>query len=687
MSKNVQKTFYWYGRTNSGQIVPDGLYKVHLMYNLSKPEYNSYYEVTVKSSVPKENVSIIYNGNNHTGGYPPSVDSVEKGSPYQVKGSNGLVRNSCVFEGWSENASSSTPMYREGMYINPARNMVLYAVWRYVYVPPVEKVTIEYVAPDITSGIVPKKYEDDKGKSMKIAGQGSMVKTGYIFKGWVGLLNNQRVFFQPGADHTLSTNLTLNAVWEALAPKEFKVTYHGNGNTTGKAPDAHSFTVGKSFKLMSRGTLQKQGASFLGWGQKHDQLVSSFSESADVTFNENHDINLYAIWSIGGSTNPTDKKISAWFSQKVPKGHTIAGVPSDRVNWDDTHLNAFKVDYNYNTGVKVPKTDKYIIETVIGSPFIDRSKANWSERGFFYNTGCTVSTFAIMLKNADAETRDPQIDSRKSTSLESHLAVDPFVLTCANMATQLGEWPVFSKDKNFDYINDNGGTYGSPVFFYPNSLNFFRQRGTNKGFSISSTKFTTSQSAAYIWEEIKSNLDNALNVGGLHLRWTGNGYTHSIVFTDYDADSIPETPKPNLPPINGSDVGPITGPIDSGDPDPGYSLPDPVEPPYVVMSPPSLAENFTVRNFEEQSGSSVLLQMGETLSEVNYRHNPLQDTSYDKDYEEKLAKAMIVQEPASYYVSKNGINVGHNASLFDTWNWEKMPKFKFLKNCEALKLN
>lgn len=588
MNANVKKTFTWNGRTNAGQIVFDGQYKVHLIYNPSIPKYNDVFNVGVKSSVtPPQD--------------PPVV----------------------------------TP---EPPVIIPTPPVI-------IPTPPVEKVTIEYVAPDLTSGIVPNRVVGDKGTSIKISGQGSMVKNGYVFKGWIGLLNTQRVFYLPDSDHTLSSNLTLNAVWEAVAPKEFKVTYHGNGNTSGNAPEAQRFSVGKPFKLMSSGTLQKHRASFLGWGLKPDQLLWTYSEGDEVTFMENTGIDLYAIWR----TNPSWLENSVWFSQKVPKGHESAGVPRDLINWDDTNLDTIKIS---------------------GTPLKD----------WIFDSGCTLVSFSIMLRNADAETVQPQIDYRieSDSPQKAYLPADPYVVTLANLATMTGAWQNIPPNSNFPLSNHPMLCQNKPIFTH------FRQRGTQRSFSYSKTDFKDSHSAFYKWGEIRAQLDNPLNVGGIHLRWTGNGFMHSIVFTDYDEKLILERPNPALP--NGPVVGPITGPIDSGDPDPGYSVPDPVEPPYVVMSTPNPTEYFSDTSFESQNTSNTLLQMGETLSEVNYRFNPLREPSYDREYEKTLAKGLTVQEPAAFKPSKDGKKEGHNARLIDTWNWRVMPYFAYLRKCESLSL-
>lgn len=80
MTANIKSTFYWNGFSSTGQIVPDGTYTAHLIYNTAKPEYNDRFTVMVRSSNPTELVTITYNGNNYTQGNVPTADTVLKGN-------------------------------------------------------------------------------------------------------------------------------------------------------------------------------------------------------------------------------------------------------------------------------------------------------------------------------------------------------------------------------------------------------------------------------------------------------------------------------------------------------------------------------------------------------------------------------------------------------------------------------
>ena len=164
-------------------------------------------------------------------------------------------------------------------------------------------------------------------------------RTGYEFTGWNAMRDGS------GADYTdsdpnITENTVLYAQWKQLPPtpppvdppivdppivaNKYKVTYNGNGNTSGVAPvDYNRYSSGASVTVLGPGSLIKTDHTFLGWATYPG--ASSATYPAGSSFRIFSDTNLYAVWK---TVDDADKIYTVTF-----------------VDWDDTVLKVEQVPY------------------------------------------------------------------------------------------------------------------------------------------------------------------------------------------------------------------------------------------------------------------------------------------------------------------------------------------------------
>jgi autotransporter-associated beta strand protein len=88
--------------------------------------------------------------------------------------------------------------------------------------------------------------------------------------------------------------------YTAATPTTYTITYDGNGNTGGTAPDAQVKTENQAITLASNsGNLVKDSLTFSGWNTAADGTGTNYAAGASYTGNA--DVTLYARWA-----TPTD---------------------------------------------------------------------------------------------------------------------------------------------------------------------------------------------------------------------------------------------------------------------------------------------------------------------------------------------------------------------------------------------
>ena len=212
-----------------------------------------------------------------------------------------------IFQGWAITNNATTPDFFWNTPITQANGVIedtstqtpflsltLYAVWE----PKVVEVTFQYNYG--TAGV----YTTDSSSvyDAKLTAPAVPSRTGYTFAGWYRDAGCTDVWDFANDDLTVANGvdasgnpatLELFAKW-TLNPM-YKVTYNGNGNTSGSAPvDNYTYVAGGTAIILGQGTLQKDGYTFLGWHTDPNATVSVYSPGYAHVMSSS--IALYAVW-------------------------------------------------------------------------------------------------------------------------------------------------------------------------------------------------------------------------------------------------------------------------------------------------------------------------------------------------------------------------------------------------------
>jgi uncharacterized repeat protein (TIGR02543 family) len=245
-----------------------------------------------------------------------------------------------AFAGWTTQANGSGTFYADAATFNfLAGSATLYAKWS-----ATPKETIHFdgnggsgLGGDI-SGL--------QGASVTLLGSGAFTFEGYSFVSWNTAADGSGTAYAAGANLTLSTDLTLYAIW---SPNVYTVTYNGSGGSV--SPTSTTFTVGTTPLTLPLPTYV--GHIFAGWysAASGGTLVGSsgdaFSPSGSTTLYEHWTLAVYTVTfdAQGGTVSPTStaftfgstpitlptpsltgSSFAGWFS--APSGGTLVGSAS-----------------------------------------------------------------------------------------------------------------------------------------------------------------------------------------------------------------------------------------------------------------------------------------------------------------------------------------------------------------------
>jgi len=231
------------------------------------------------------NHTITYIGNGNTGGSVPPP-TVADSSVNVATNTGGLVKAGYTLYDWNTHADASGASYGLGvLWWNFTANATLYAIWT------ANTYTITYLGNFPTGGSVPSPTVGHIPLTVK-SNTGGLVRTGYTFHGWSTLANGLGTPYAIAATYSLPSDLTLYAVWDI---NPFRITYNGNGNTSGTVP-GQFVGIGSTQLAYNTGGLHKTGSNFGGWslnsnGSGAPQGVGSpYTLAGNVTF--------YAIWNV-----------------------------------------------------------------------------------------------------------------------------------------------------------------------------------------------------------------------------------------------------------------------------------------------------------------------------------------------------------------------------------------------------
>ncbi|WPK10276.1 InlB B-repeat-containing protein [Lysinibacillus louembei] len=174
-------------------------------------------------------------------------------------------------------------------------------------------------------------------------------------------------------------------VFEEIANK---ITYDGNGQTSGELSEDYTGNTTKTFIVKNQGSLKKIGYTFIGWNDKQDGSGTDYDVGEEIVINQ--DITLYAKWeedsflvsyeTNGGTTVDT---ATVLYGGKVTKPANPTNMGYTFVGWYTE--NTFNNEWNFATDVVTGNITLY---------------AKWSANPytvtFETNGGTTVDTATVL---------------------------------------------------------------------------------------------------------------------------------------------------------------------------------------------------------------------------------------------------------------------------------------------------
>ena len=278
-----------------------------------------------------ENLSVVYNGNENTGGdvpVDPTIYQIINGLEAVVLENSGeLVRTGYTFVGWNTQSDGSGTTYTMGQtFYLVVLDVTLYAKWS-------KNLSITYDGNGSTGGNIPVDpviYLTGQNSIPIPENTGELFRTGYTFTGWNTQSNGSGITYTTGQVFTIGAyDITLYAKWLI----NLSVIYNGNDNDGGVVPvDStiyHIINGLQAVVLGNTGNLAKTGYAFVGWNTRSDGSGITYT-SGQTFYLVVVDVTLYAKWSQlyyvtyngNGNTDgsvPTD-------SNSYQRGHTITTI-------------------------------------------------------------------------------------------------------------------------------------------------------------------------------------------------------------------------------------------------------------------------------------------------------------------------------------------------------------------------
>jgi len=220
--------------------------------------------------------AITYDANG--GGSSPSPTSSAYNVEVKLNSGSSLAKTGFNFGGWLIGGN----IYDGSESFTVSSSLTATAVWNEA------TYTISYEGNGGTGGQAPGSYTTGDLATVIADGSG-FLRSGYTFGAWTSTRDDASTVV---ATYSGSSNILLHALWNVIGV-EYTVTYSGNGNTTGAAPD--SITATSSINLASNdGLLAKSGYTFGGWNTKADGSGQGYAETAIYPLVA--DSTVYANW-------------------------------------------------------------------------------------------------------------------------------------------------------------------------------------------------------------------------------------------------------------------------------------------------------------------------------------------------------------------------------------------------------
>ena len=331
--------------------------------------------------IPVDNLyKLVYNGNGNTSGSAPNGSFNTGGSTVTVLNTGSLEKTNYNFTGWNTKVDGSGSKYDPGNSFIINENTTLYAQWSpswykvvaisgnfneifsgYIKVnsanlvigayktdipppysnsPPVPNIIgdINTVYTYLSNSYNDNKYDPTTGL---FSANGVLINsTFYVGQDMYSSMTlynftNSKTY-RIQLNGAVSVTYPLPQDYYTVTPVKYKITYNGNGNTSGLPPvDSNSYLYDSPVTILGYGTLIKIGYPFAGWNTEADGSGSSYLPGS--TFTIITDTTLYA-------------QYNAWFKLDV-------------VNYGDA---AVLFSGYFNINVTMPGAGNIIPRDVLG---------------------------------------------------------------------------------------------------------------------------------------------------------------------------------------------------------------------------------------------------------------------------------------------------------------------------------
>lgn len=277
---------------------------------------------------------------------------------------------------------------------------------------------------------------------------GGLSRNGYHFVGWNTRADGDGShYIQDNQFAMPNSDMVLYAQWSANPT--YTLSYHGNGNTGGAAPqDSVNHEEGSRVTILGNsGGLIRQGYSFIGWNSQSDGSGSAYQAGEQFTMGS-VDVILYAQWSANSANNSVPEPLGfelvdtgdyGLSLQTITQGSqvdlaTLPGVFNFTVEFA-ANPGSVKVDLVCNTSSLVDRYDNSAIYTV--APQSGNSGLTPAD---FSPGSCTLSATPYELADLNGEQGTTLavdfsiIDTTPSVPVQQPIAVDDQFVTTINGA-------------------------------------------------------------------------------------------------------------------------------------------------------------------------------------------------------------------------------------------------------------
>lgn len=250
-----------------------------------------------------------------------------------------------TFLGWSTEAepADGMPSLYPGDEYMLFGDTTLYAIWQ---THPVSACKVTYDANADSTATAPQPQYAAAGSVIRLRTEEPVWDEAHLFLGWSTVPDpaDGLPSLMPGEAYTVSSDVTLYAVWQLVPVTACKITYDVNGGDPASAPVNQFALPGATVRLRSGEPVWDALHTFLGWSTEAEPAdgMPSLFPGQEYTVTDN--VTLYAVWMasptvvyrVSYDANADDSAAAAPLTQYATMGSTIR-LHKSGATWDDAH--------------------------------------------------------------------------------------------------------------------------------------------------------------------------------------------------------------------------------------------------------------------------------------------------------------------------------------------------------------